>query len=171
VEALQIQALQIQYRKFQPYIFSATNSVLLTQRYKLNHPQLQRHKFLTGHSDRSRPTLFPLVRPRTSRPAKWRNLSSIPRASRAQIFPATVRLIFTFRLRRQSYQRLFPVALRNLCIPVNLIRLRIGAPFVRAGRLPLCRFLVASRLWHNFRFGTERFLNGFHHDASFSLQI
>jgi hypothetical protein len=31
----------------------------------------------SGHSDRSRPTPFPLVRPRTSRPAKWRNLSSI----------------------------------------------------------------------------------------------
>jgi len=33
----------------------------------------------SGHSDRSRPTPFPLVRPRTSRPAKWRNLSSIHR--------------------------------------------------------------------------------------------
>ena len=78
---------------------------------------------------------------------------------------------FTFRFPRDSYPRLFPVARWNLCIPVNLIRLRIGASVVRAGRLPLWRFLVASRLWHNFRFGTERFLNGFHHDASFSLQI
>jgi hypothetical protein len=38
-------------------------------------------EFLTasssGHSEGSKPTPFPLVRPRTSRPAKWRNLSSI----------------------------------------------------------------------------------------------
>ena len=92
-------------------------------------------------------------------------------ASRAQIFPATVRLIFTFRFPHESYQRLFPVAPGNLCIPVNLIRLCIRTSFVRAGRLILWRFLVASRLWRNFRFGTERFLNGFHHGASFSLQI
>ena len=38
----------------------------------------------SGHSDRSRPTYFPLVRPRTSRPAQRRNLSSIPRASQAK---------------------------------------------------------------------------------------
>src|ERR1700675_341251 len=43
-----------------------------------------------GHSDRSTPTLFLLVRPRTSRPAQWRNLSSLPRASQAPSFPPTI---------------------------------------------------------------------------------
>ena len=43
-----------------------------------------------GHSDRSRPTVFPLVRPRTSRPAQRRNLSSIPRASQAPLFSCHV---------------------------------------------------------------------------------
>ena len=144
VQALQIQVLQIPKRSF---------------------------RFLNGHSDRSRPTLFPLVRPRTSRLAQWRNLSSIPRASRAQIFPVTVRLTFTFRFPHPSYKRLFPVARRNLCVPVNLIRLRVRTSFVWTRRLAWWRFLVAIRLWRDLWFGTERFLSGFHDDPSFSLQI
>jgi hypothetical protein len=109
--------------------------------------------------------LFLLIRPRTS-PAQWRNLSSIARASHAQTLRVTIGLIFTFR-----FSHLFPVTGRNLSIPINLIRLRIRTPFVGARRLPLCRFLIAIRLWRNFRFGTKRFLTRFHHNASFSLQI
>jgi hypothetical protein len=150
---------------------TATNSSTTKfKHYKIQRHKFHRYKFLIGHSDRSRPTLFPLVRPRTSRPVQRRNLSSIPRASQAQIFPATVRLIFTFRFPHESYQRLFPVARRNLCVPINLIRLRIRTSFVRAGRLTLWRFLVAARLCRSLWFGTERFLNGFHHHSSFSLQ-
>src|ERR1700686_5405471 len=56
----------------------------------------------TGHSDRSRPTLFPLVRLRTSRHAQRRNFSSIPRASQTPFR----RDENTFIHRVQTYSRL-----------------------------------------------------------------
>jgi hypothetical protein len=144
---------------------SATNSALQTQSPTTPAPQILNGSFRPEQAD-----AFP---PRSSaNESACAVEESLFDSSRkpSPNFPCHRPAHFTFRFPRDSYPRLFPVARRNLCIPVDLIRLRIGASVVRTRRLPLWRFLVPSRLWRNFRFGTERFLNRLHHGASFSLQ-
>ena len=145
VQALQIQALQIPKRSFRPEQADVFPSFVRERvglrrevngrcdeckRHKYKLLQIPKRSFRPGAGRRFFPSF---VRERVGLRSGGISLRSL--ASQAQIFHVTVRLTFPFRFPHQSYKCLFPVARRNFCVPVNLIRLRIWASLVRTRRL------------------------------------